>query len=93
MQELLKNTVQHAKAAYAVVQLMMLEAYLTVSIEDNGIGFNTNETKDGIGLHNLKTRVLSLNGHYTLKSEPGKGTTVYIEIGMPAVVLPNEKSA
>jgi signal transduction histidine kinase len=85
VQELLKNTVQHAKATYAIVQLMRLEAYITVSIEDNGIGFNTDETKDGIGLHNLKTRVLSLEGHYTLKSEPGKGTMVYIEFGFPEV--------
>lgn len=83
VQELLKNTLQHAKATYAVVQLMMLEAYLTVSVEDNGTGFDENKTKDGIGLHNLKTRVLSHEGHYTLKSEPGKGTTVYIEFGMP----------
>jgi len=88
VQELLKNIQQHANATYAVVQLMMLDAYLTVSVEDNGTGFNTDETKDGIGLHNLKTRVLSLDGHYTLKSEPGKGTTVYIELGIPIVRNP-----
>lgn len=88
VQELLKNIQQHANATYAVVQLMILEAYLTVSVEDNGKGFNTDETKDGIGLHNLKTRVLSLDGHYTLKSEQGKGTTVYIELGIPIAGKP-----
>ncbi len=83
VQELLKNIEQHAKATYVVVQLMMLEAYLTVSVEDNGTGFNATETKDGIGLHNIKIRIMSLEGHYTLKSELGKGTTIYIEVGIP----------
>ena len=83
VQELLKNTLQHAKATYVVVQMMLLEAYLTISVEDNGIGFDAAKTKDGIGLQNLKTRVLSHEGHYTLKSDPGKGTTIYIEFGMP----------
>lgn len=84
IQELLKNILQHAQATYVVVQLMMMEAYMTISVEDNGIGFDTSETKDGIGLHNLKTRILSQEGHYTLKSEKGKGTMVYIEFEIPA---------
>lgn len=83
VQELLKNTLQHAHATYVSVQLMMLEKYLTISVEDNGAGFNPSEVKDGIGLSNLKTRVLSHEGHYTVKSEPGKGTTVFIEFEMP----------
>ena len=65
---------------------MRLEAYLTITVEDDGSGFNPGETKDGIGLQNLKTRVLSLEGHYTVKSDAGKGTTVFIELPLNSKV-------
>jgi len=84
VQELLKNIVQHAGATSAHVQMMMLDTYLTISVEDNGKGFNEKEQKDGIGLHNLKARVLSHEGHYTIKSDPGRGTTVYVEFAIAA---------
>ncbi len=79
VQELLKNVDKHAHATYVVVQLMMLDAYLTLSVEDNGIGFEVAQTRDGIGLHNLKARVSGNNGHFTIKSSPGTGTSVFIE--------------
>jgi signal transduction histidine kinase len=50
-----------------------------LSVEDNGRGFDVNETKSGLGLHNIRTRVLSIDGHLTLESEPGKGTTAIVE--------------
>ena len=79
VQELLKNIVAHAQADYALVQLVINDTALTVTVEDNGKGFDTNAVKNGIGLHNLQTRVSSLDGHFTLESEPGKGTSVFIE--------------
>ena len=79
VQELLKNIMAHAHADYALVQLVINDAVLTITIEDNGTGFDTNSVKNGIGLHNLQTRVSSLDGHFTLESAPGKGTSVFIE--------------
>ncbi len=79
VQELIKNILQHAEATQCMIQLLIHEHFLTITAEDNGKGFDTDNTKDGIGLHNLKTRVLSFNGKYTVKSEIGKGTTIYIE--------------
>ena len=79
IQELLKNITRHACATYALVQLIRTENMLTVTVEDNGVGFNKDEVKNGIGLHNLQTRVSSLDGHFTLESEAGRGTTVFIE--------------
>jgi len=83
IQELLKNVLQHAQASQALVQLMLNDHMLTVTVEDNGTGFDTTATKTGIGLHNLQTRVQSLDGHFTLESQAGEGTTVFIEFEIP----------
>jgi len=78
VQELLKNILEHARAHHAFVQLMVGENILTITVEDDGTGFNKAEIRNGLGLHNLKTRVSSLDGHFTLESQPGKGTSVFI---------------
>ena len=82
VQELLRNIVQHAQATTALVQLMMHGRVLTVTVEDNGRGFDKDAMRTGMGMQNLQTRVSSMNGHYTLETAPGKGTTVFIEIDL-----------
>ena len=42
---------------------------MEITIHDNGIGFNINETKKGIGLKNIFERVKELNGKIELKSD------------------------
>ena len=79
VQELLKNVIKHSQATSALVQLLMNEHLLTVTVEDNGIGFDTSELKKGMGLHNIQARVSSMQGHFTVESTAGKGTSVYIE--------------
>lgn len=79
VQELLKNIIQHAHATNVLAQLLINEHLLTITIEDDGIGFDTQTVKKGIGLHNLETRISSMNGHFITESAPGKGTSIYIE--------------
>ncbi|MES2702720.1 MAG: tetratricopeptide repeat protein [Bacteroidota bacterium] len=90
VQELLKNVVQHAHATSALVQLMMHEHSLTVTVEDNGRGYDTGETNGGIGLHNLQTRVRNLEGTYTIESEHNRGTSVFIEFDTRMINEPYE---
>ena len=78
VQELLKNIIQHAQAKHAFVQLLINENNLTISVEDDGNGFDKAKVRNGIGLHNVQTRVSSLDGIVTLESVLGKGTTVFI---------------
>ncbi len=80
IQELVKNAIIHSGADRVIVQFLQNENKLMVSVEDNGIGFSVNETKGGLGLSNIHTRVRSMDGHFTLESEPGKGTTAIIEL-------------
>ncbi len=83
VQELVKNVVEHAGATAAIVQLMRTDDTLILSVEDNGAGFDAEESKGGQGLHNTQTRIKSLDGKFTLGSVPGKGTSVFIEIKIP----------
>jgi signal transduction histidine kinase len=78
--ELLSNIIKHAKASEASLQIMVLENILQVMAEDNGIGFNNNNTPSGIGLINLQNRVEHEKGQLTIDSKPKLGSTIIIEI-------------
>jgi two-component system, NarL family, sensor kinase len=49
-------------------------------IEDDGKGFDVNAYKEGYGLQNLDARTRLMKGTMDIDSQPGKGTSVYIEI-------------
>jgi two-component system, NarL family, sensor histidine kinase DegS len=49
---------------------------ITLSIRDDGSGFETNAASDGFGLLGMRERVELLDGELTIESEPGKGTLV-----------------
>lgn len=83
VQELLNNTMKHASAKNALVQLTYNKEQLTVTVEDDGMGFDPACLKlsKGIGWSNIQNRVEFLKGTWDVSSEPGKGTSVHIEIG------------
>jgi two-component system, NarL family, sensor kinase len=81
--ELINNVVKHAHATEATVQLIRYPEYINISIEDNGIGFNTEMARNyakGIGMQSLHSRVQYLNGSLYIDSAEGQGTTVLIDI-------------
>ncbi|MNW21990.1 sensory histidine kinase UhpB [compost metagenome] len=51
-----------------------------MTIEDDGIGFNTSRTKNGIGLHNIEYRAAECKGTVTIKSAKDEGTILIIKI-------------
>jgi signal transduction histidine kinase len=79
-QELVNNIIKHSNATEVVVQLYSGKAHLILHVEDNGVGFNMNGTKDGIGQLNMSSRINNLNGKFAYESEPGKGTSATIKI-------------
>jgi two-component system NarL family sensor kinase len=82
LQELVANIVKHAKTGYIGIQLIRHEKELVLMIEDRGIGFDLKKLNDaaGMGLRNVQSRIAYLNGTVDFDSQPGKGTTVTIEI-------------
>jgi len=82
VQELINNTIKHAGAANAIVQLTKSNDILSVTVEDDGKGFNKNllNAAKGIGWSNIQNRVDFLKASLDVKTENGKGTSVLIEL-------------
>jgi signal transduction histidine kinase len=80
VQELLNNIVKHSRANRALVQVSQQGSILSITIEDNGIGFNQNKAQpEGMGLYSLRSRVEAINGTIQLEGEPGSGVSAYLE--------------
>jgi signal transduction histidine kinase len=82
VQELLNNTMKHSQATEAHVQLMQDGNMLTLTVEDNGKGFNINNLQNnkGAGISNVESRVAYLNGKLDIKSDATHGTSVEVQI-------------
>ncbi|MBC7587357.1 MAG: sensor histidine kinase [Chitinophagaceae bacterium] len=82
VQELLNNILKHAQAKNALVQLVRKNESLSITVEDDGRGFDASilQANDGIGYLNLQNRVTYLNGTMDIQTALGKGTSVNIEI-------------
>jgi two-component system NarL family sensor kinase len=80
--ELHNNIYKHSQATKAFIQVVGEQDTLQILVEDNGIGFNTNEPKFGNGMYNVRSRVEALKGTITIDSS-SKGTSVIIEIPIP----------
>ncbi len=79
VQELLNNAVKHSGASVILAQVMRQENNLTITVEDNGKGFDMQTILPGAGLKNIRSRVDYLKGQLDIQSEPGKGTSVHID--------------
>lgn len=82
VQELINNTMKHASARTAIVQVTKSSEQLTITVEDDGKGFDTASLAQakGIGWTNIQSRIEYLKGRLDIKSDPGKGTSVHIEL-------------
>jgi two-component system, NarL family, sensor kinase len=84
VQELVNNIIKHAAATQAVVQLNKMNEQISITVEDDGKGFNTQVLKSskGIGWANIENRVEFLKGKLDVQSEKEKGTSVHIELNV-----------
>ncbi len=82
IQELLNNMLKHAGANEALLQLVRSGNALSITVEDNGKGFNKEilQSNSGIGFSNLQNRITYLKGNLDIQTAPGNGTSVNIEI-------------
>jgi PAS domain S-box-containing protein len=82
--ELINNTIKHAKASNIKIQLTRKHDHVSLSFEDDGVGFNMDKVMSnpnmGIGLKSIISRVKSVNGRCIFKSFEGHGFKIYIDI-------------
>jgi signal transduction histidine kinase len=89
LQEALTNVARHAAASRVRVQLEWGASGITVSIEDNGRGFDLNATltpgrgAQGLGLLGMQERISLAGGLLHMDSEPGKGTSIRFTLPYP----------
>lgn len=80
IQECINNVLKHAQATVLDISMLKDEDGISITLEDNGKGFDTTLTTDGMGLSNIRNRILFLQGTVDFDSTPGKGTLVAIHI-------------
>lgn len=81
VQETTSNIIKHSKATAAKITLELKEPHkLKLSIEDNGIGFDSSKMKQGIGLQIIKDRCKIMNASLTINSSSEQGCSIEIII-------------
>jgi signal transduction histidine kinase len=73
--EAMHNVIKHAKATQVTVRISFADMLLTVSIQDDGCGFDISAHPTGHGLVNMKRRLEDIGGSCLIESSPEMGTT------------------
>lgn len=81
-QEQVNNTLKHAQASQLNIELLLDEAFIYLTIQDDGVGFDYSKVrgKKGIGLSNMASRAELFNGKINMITAPGKGCTLQVTV-------------
>jgi signal transduction histidine kinase len=80
IQEGLRNISKHACAEHISVSLKGLDHEVLLSVQDDGIGFDSAEVREkpGLGFSSMHERARLIHGEFSIKSQPGKGTVITV---------------
>ena len=78
IQESLANVARHSQADQVDVSLIYNDGTVALTVKDNGLGFDANRKKSGMGLRTIRERIESVGGQAHIQSQPGQGTKVEI---------------
>ena len=84
-QEIVTNAIKYSQAKRIDVQLNLENANLSLTIEDDGIGFDSKESAKGLGIQNIQKRANSIKASLTFDSTPGNGTLYHIECSVDSI--------
>ncbi|NID09988.1 histidine kinase [Fibrella aestuarina] len=89
VQELLNNALKHAQAHTITIQIMANDESLLVSVDDDGQGGDfSDDSSQGNGIANIKSRIAYLGGQVMWQSTAERGTSVMISLPMTKLVKP-----
>ncbi|HVM60254.1 MAG TPA: PAS domain S-box protein [Verrucomicrobiae bacterium] len=80
VQEALTNVAKHAQAQHAEVRLAADGRVLSLSVSDDGRGFDAAPSRTGLGLEGMRERIDQLGGQLEIETQPGKGTRLLAQI-------------
>ena len=78
IQEAVNNAIKYSEAKDIIVEVKRVNDQIEIVIQDNGKGFDIDNTDFGNGLHNMKKRIEEVNGSCKIQSKPNTGTTITI---------------
>jgi signal transduction histidine kinase len=78
--EALHNVARHSRATSVTIELHVQRAGLELFVSDDGVGFTPQDATLGMGLRSLRERAERLGARLALESEPGRGTTVRVQL-------------
>src|SRR6185437_1902893 len=79
-QEALANVARHARATHVTVSLNSANGQMELTIQDDGAGFDPQQSSSGMGTANMRARAEELGGKLDLSSHPEQGTMVKFSI-------------
>ena len=83
VQELMQNSLKHAKCSEILVQITRTEHQLDLLVEDDGIGYKSDKVTKGMGTNNIAHRVQFLKGEINLQSTKDQGASTLVTIPLP----------
>jgi len=93
VQEALTNAARHANVSEVTVQIWTEKNTLFITVEDHGVGFNSEERlplSENSGLAGMRERALLLGGQLTIESRIGRGTRLMAELGSGESVVASD---
>ncbi|MDI6604537.1 MAG: sensor histidine kinase [Thermoanaerobacteraceae bacterium] len=91
IQEALTNIYRHSKAKNALVKLEYGECYISIIIDDDGVGFDSSSGEQGFGLLGMRERVQILSGQFEVHSSINNGTQIYVSIPIDGGIKKDDK--
>ncbi len=86
VQEALNNCARHARASNIRISVYGHADRVQVSVQDDGVGFDTKAASRGLGLIGIQERVRELDGKVAITSHPEKGTILEVEVPVSGMV-------
>lgn len=96
VQELLHNAIKHSRGSTISIYLNWTSEKLIICVKDNGVGFSTNQLKEGkkgIGLYNITNRAEVINANVLFKNSERGGANIDLHIPYQTVEIANEKES
>jgi signal transduction histidine kinase len=78
--ESVNNMVRHSGCTEANIDFQIADRRLSLEVSDNGKGFDASQVADGHGLMSMRDRAQDIGGKLEIRSNPGGGTAVSLEI-------------
>lgn len=76
----LNNAVRHGRPGKVLLKLSVTDSRLEIQVRDDGVGFDLVQAKPGNGLDNLRLRMQKICGTREIKTSPGSGTAVILQL-------------